>query len=127
MLDLVAQPNELGRALDPYPQAARLVAAAENAGPGELQGKPACPQSRQRLVDVGRDGLVGLADEPQGQVKVAGIHPLGPRYTRAQQRQLQLELRWKADPDKQTQHCIRPRSARGPAIQVNRVRTPVWP
>src|SRR5438552_3695577 len=62
LLDLVAQRNQLGAALDPYPEAARLVTTAENAGPGKLQRKAAGSQSSQRFVDIGCDILSCLAD-----------------------------------------------------------------
>src|SRR5215469_14081432 len=104
LLDLVAQCNQLGGALDPYPKAPRFVAAAENAGSGELQGEAAGPQSSQRLVDFGCDVLRGLADETQGQVEITGIHPSCPVDPRAQRRQPQPELRRKADTDKKPQH-----------------------
>src|SRR6266850_2570796 len=74
LLDLVAQRDQLGAALDPYPKAARFVAAPKNAGPGELQSEAARSQSSQRLVDIGRDVLGGIADETQGQVEITGIH-----------------------------------------------------
>src|ERR1700730_6879190 len=39
LLDLVAQRDQLGAALDPDPKAPRLVSTAENTRPGELQGE----------------------------------------------------------------------------------------
>src|ERR1700758_255493 len=103
LLDLVTQCHELSRTLNAHPEAMRLVRPAKTAGSGELQGKSTRAQPCQRVVDIGRDCLTGLADEPQSQMKVSGVHPPRPGDPGAQQRQLQLELRRKADPDKQTQ------------------------
>src|SRR5213075_968200 len=59
LLDLVAQGDELGMALDPDPQLARL-AAAEHAGAGKLQCEAARTQAHERLINVGGDALIDL-------------------------------------------------------------------
>ncbi len=95
-----------GAALDPDPKIARLAAAAENPGAGELQGEPAGPQPRQRLVDIGGPILADLADKAQGQMEIAGVDPFRAVDAGAQQRQMQLQLGRKPDPDKQPQHRV---------------------
>ena len=81
LLDLVAQGDELGMALDPDPQRARL-AAAEHAGAGKLQGEAARAQAQERLVDIGGDALIDLADKAQRQMEIAGIDPSRARDAR---------------------------------------------
>src|SRR5204862_3267011 len=74
LLDLVAQGDELGMALDPDPEGAGL-GAAEHTGAGELQGEAARAQAHERLVDIGGDTLIDLADKAQRQMEIAGIDP----------------------------------------------------
>src|SRR5689334_12976365 len=103
LLDLVAQLRERRVALDTDPQRVRLV-AAEHTGAGQLEREPARFQPRQRLVDIAGQPLVDLTDKSQGQVQITGIDPLRAADAGAQQRQPQLQLWRKLNPDKEAEH-----------------------
>ena len=60
----------------------------------------------QRLVDIGGDALVNLADETQRQVKIARIDPFRAADAGFQQRQMKLQFRREFDADKETQHFL---------------------
>src|ERR1051326_3308107 len=103
LLDLVAQSDKIGMAFDAYPQLARL-ATAEHPRARELQCEATRPQSRERLVDVGGDAFIDLADEAQRQMEIAGIYPSRARDHGFEHRQMQFQLGRKFDADKQAQH-----------------------
>jgi hypothetical protein len=60
--------------------------------PGELQCEAARPQSRERLVDIGGDAFIDLADEAQRQLEIAGIDPSRARDHGFEHRQMQFQL-----------------------------------
>ena len=78
LLDLVAQGGELGTALDPDPQIARLVPPPKTPVPASCKANRRARSRDQRIVDIGRDILADFADEPQGQVEIAGVDPSRP-------------------------------------------------